>query len=306
MDNRNAPVSLALGIDIGGSHITAGIVDLVQKKIMEGSVVRQLVNRHAPAEEILGIWADTINGRLRHCEHQAANIGFAMPGPFDYTNGICLIKGFDKYESLYGMNIRNELSARTGVPAEHFSFRNDADAFLEGELFGGAGQGCSRALGLTLGTGLGSCLYVHGEITNAGLNVLPFKDGMAEEYLSTRWFVKAFQQHSGKQVNGVKELVEMYYDNDDVARQVFEEFSANFGNLLNHCLRIFEVEVIIIGGNISNVFPLFIDQVQKQLSVQANGPVIKQAMLGEQAAMLGAALRENRATVLNRDTVDTI
>src|SRR5688572_4821917 len=191
MDKRKKPEALALGIDIGGSHITAGIVDLAQKKVMEGSEVRQLVNRHAAADEILGIWADTINGRLAWCKHEAATIGFAMPGPFDYTNGICLIKGFDKYEALYGMNIKNELSVRTGVPAEQISFRNDADAFLEGEVFGGAGQGYRKALGLTLGTGLGSCLYVDGEITNAGLNVLPFKHEIAEEYLSTRWFVKA-------------------------------------------------------------------------------------------------------------------
>ncbi len=289
MDKRNAPAGLALGIDIGGSHITAGIVDVAQKKVLEQSEVRQLVNRHAPAGEILGIWADTINDRLAYCKQKATAIGFAMPGPFDYTNGICLIKGFDKYEALYGMNIKNELSVRTGVPAEHFSFRNDADAFLEGELFGGAGAGYCKALGLTLGTGLGSCLYVDGEITNAGLNVLPFKGEMAEEYLSTRWFIKAWQKYTGIPISGVQELAGMYDDND-MARLVFDEFSVNFGELLNHCLRTFDVEVIIIGGNISNAYPLFIDQVQKHLPADGKGTVIKQAILGEQAALLGAAI----------------
>src|SRR5688572_14405013 len=187
MDKRK----VTLGIDIGGSHITAGEVDLKNKKVIQSSVVRQMVDRHAPATDILGIWANTINGLLQQNQPETATVGFAMPGPFDYPNGICLIKGFDKYEALYGMNIKNELSVRTGVPAEQISFRNDADAFLEGEVFGGAGQGYRKALGLTLGTGLGSCLYVDGEITNAGLNVLPFKHEIAEEYLSTRWFVKA-------------------------------------------------------------------------------------------------------------------
>ena len=32
-------------------------------------------------------------------------IGIAIPGPFDYVNGICLIKGVAKYENLYGFNI---------------------------------------------------------------------------------------------------------------------------------------------------------------------------------------------------------
>jgi glucokinase len=285
MDNRN----VSLGIDIGGSHITAGEVDLEQKKVIASSVVRREVDRHAPAAEILGIWADTINGLLQPYEPKTATIGFAMPGPFDYPNGICLIKGFDKYEALYGMNIRQELAARTGVLPENIVFRNDADAFLAGELFGGAGQGYTRALGITLGTGLGSCVYLNGEISDAGLNVLPFKSGIAEEYLSTRWFVKTYQQRTGKAIHGVKELVDSYDDNE-TARLVFDEFSVNFGEVLRHCRQRFEVDVLIIGGNISNAYPLFINQVQQQLPVDSKAPVIKKALLGEQAALTGAAI----------------
>jgi glucokinase len=290
MDKRNELAPLALGIDIGGSHITAGMVDLVQKKIVEGSVVRHLVNRHAPAEEILGIWAGTINDQLLNFQQPVTRVGFAMPGPFDYPNGICLIKGFDKYEALYGLNIRQELAARTGVQAEQIVFRNDADAFLDGEVYGGAGEGFSRVLGLTLGTGLGSCLYVEGEITNAGLNVLPFNHGIAEEYLSTRWFIKTYQQQTGKQVSGVKELADRYYE-DETARQIFSEFSRNLGELLLHCLHTFNIQAIIIGGNISNAYSLFINEVMKQLPADA---IIKKAMLGEQSAMIGATLQHKQ------------
>jgi glucokinase len=293
MDKRNESTPLALGIDIGGSHITAGMVDLAQKKVVEGSVVRQLVNRHASAEEILNVWAGTINDRLLNFQQPVTRVGFAMPGPFDYPNGICLIKGFDKYEALYGLNIRQELAARTGVPPEQIVFRNDADAFLDGELYGGAGEGFSRALGLTLGTGLGSCLYVEGEITNAGLNVLPFKHGMAEEYLSTRWFIKAYEQQTGKQVSGVKELADRYYE-DETARQIFNEFSTNLGELLQHCLHTFRIQAIIIGGNISNAYSLFIDEVMKQLPANA---IIKKAILGEQAAMIGATLQHKQHVI---------
>jgi glucokinase len=296
MDKRNASATLALGIDIGGSHITAGVVDLAQRKMIETSVVRQLVNRHAPAGEILGVWADTINGRLQQTQEEIAAIGFAMPGPFDYENGICLIKGFDKYEALYGMNIRQELAVRTGIEAERIVFRNDADAFLDGEMFGGAGQGFTRALGLTLGTGLGSCIYVEGEITNAELNVLPFKYGIAEEYLSTRWFIKAYEQYAGKKVSGVKELADLYHD-DVNAKLVFDEFSTNFSELLRHCVAAYDIQAIIVGGNIAQAYRLFIDQVQQQLSAGGTAPVIKKAILGEQAAMIGAALHYKQKVI---------
>ncbi|OQP66347.1 hypothetical protein A3860_12660 [Niastella vici] len=285
MDKRNA----CLGIDIGGSHITAGHIDLIQKKVIEGSVVRRMVDRHAPATEILAVWADTINDRLHQHQLHTATVGFAMPGPFDYPNGVCLIKGFDKYEALYEMNIREELAARTGVPPAKIFFRNDADAFLEGELFAGAAQGYNRALGITLGTGLGSCVCKEGEISDAGLNVLPFKNGMAEEYLSTRWFIKAYQQYAGKAISGVKELTDRYNE-DETARLVFEEFSVNFGEVLRHCQQVFEMDVVIIGGNISNAYPLFIDQVLKQLPAGGKVPVIKKAVLGEEAALIGAVV----------------
>ena len=36
-------------------------------------------------------------------------IGIAIPGPFDYGNGISLIKDLEKYESLYGTNIKETL-----------------------------------------------------------------------------------------------------------------------------------------------------------------------------------------------------
>lgn len=293
MDKRNESTPLALGIDIGGSHITAGMVDLAQKKVVEGSVVRQLVNRHAPAEEILNVWAGIIKERLLNFQQPVTRVGFAMPGPFDYPNGICLIKGFDKYEALYGLNIRQELAARTGIAPEQIVFRNDADAFLDGELYGGAGEGFSRALGLTLGTGLGSCLYVEGEITNAGLNVLPFKHRMAEEYLSTRWFIKTYQQQTGKQVSGVKELADRYHE-DETVRKIFMEFSTNLGELLQHCLHTFNIQAIIIGGNISNAYSLFIDEVMKQLPADA---IIKKAILGEQAAMIGATLQQKQHVI---------
>jgi glucokinase len=296
MDRSASLAQYTLGIDIGGSHITAGLVNLAQKSIVKDSLIRKKVDRHAPAKEILDLWAGTINEINCRYPNAFNTIGFAMPGPFDYENGICLIKGFDKYESLYGMSIRNELSAQTGIAAENILFRNDADAFLEGEMFGGAGQGYKIAIGLTLGTGLGSCLFTHGKITNAGLNVLPFKNGIAEDYLSTRWFRKRYHEHTGKEINGVRILADTYKD-DEKARLVFDEFSVNFAAVLWHCMSTFEAEVIVIGGNISNAFPLFIEKVQQQLPAGRKVPVIVKASLGEHAALIGAARNyENKIT----------
>lgn len=293
MRERKKDYPKVLGIDIGGSHITAGLVDLNEKGIVENSMVRKRVNRHAAAEQILDIWAGTINELEQKFPQAFSQVGFAMPGPFNYEEAICLIKGFDKYESLYGMNIGTELASRTGLAPEAFLFRNDADAFLEGEMVCGAGQGFTKALGLTLGTGLGSCLYNHGEISDAGLNVLPYKDGKAEDYISSRWFEQAYVGRTGKIINGVKMLADNFHE-DAVSKVIFEEFGRNLAEVLLHAIHTFNPEAIIIGGNISNAFHLFSNLVEQSLKEKGRNVPIVQAVLGEDAPLIGAAISFKR------------
>lgn len=288
MNTLNRQDDAAIGIDIGGSHITIAIVDLKIKKIVKGSVRRKTVDRHGTAEAILSAWADMINMTIEQAKSKINKIGFAMPGPFDYEKGISYIKGLDKFEALYGLNIREEIAARTGIEKESIVFRNDADAFLEGECFCGACSGYSKVVGLTLGTGLGSCNFVNGEIENCGLHAMPFKDATAEDYISTRWFERTYMQYSGKQVTGVKPIADHYF-HDEFAALVFNEFAANLSQLLLHCINTYEPEAIVLGGNIAHAAPLFIEKVRKDLSSIGRVPKIEKAILGENAALIGAA-----------------
>jgi glucokinase len=289
----------ALGVDIGGSHITAGLVDLVGKTIVKDSVIRKRVDSHASAEEILSSWADAINEIKKFGPSAFAQMGIAMPGPFDYEGGVCHIKGFDKYESLYGINIRNELSLRTDLMPETIIFRNDADAFLEGEMFCGAGKGFNKAIGLTLGTGLGSCAFNNGEMSDAGLNVMPFKDGRAEDYISSRWFEKVFMERTGQKINGVKRLADRFYE-DEIVRLVFDEFSQNLAEVLVICYRKFEPETIIMGGNIANAYHLFSKKVENLVSIEAGSIIIQKTALGEEAALIGAAISVEKKLVFTQ------
>lgn len=98
-------------------------------------------------------------------------IGIAMPGPFDYLTGICLMKNVNKYESLYGLNIKQELSDRLGIDVQNIVFRNDSEAFLAGEMRFGAGKGLKKGIGITLGTGLGTSIYQNGEAQDMALGI---------------------------------------------------------------------------------------------------------------------------------------
>ncbi|MDI9366000.1 MAG: ROK family protein [Flavobacterium sp.] len=278
--------SIVLGVDIGGSHIATALVDRHRKAIVKGSCKRKAVNAQATSDDILQTWCDAIqqcfsNGIV------TTKIGIAMPGPFDYENGISLMKDNNKYAALYGLNVKELLAQKLAISSSQISFINDAGAFIEGEIFAGAGKTYLSAIGLTLGTGLGTATYKNGIGKDANLWCMPFKDGIAEDYISTKWFEATYFKLSGKQVQGVKSLA-LQYDNDTFIQSLFKQFAENFADFLRVFVQANNPDLIIIGGNIMNAETLFMPVVINHLQQQGITVPIVRAKLGEDAAILGA------------------
>ena len=111
---------LHLGVDIGGTHITAALVR--DGVLLPETLRRAAIDPAGDAVTLLDDWGGLMNAVLSlagssvEAGGKATNggavksIGLAMPGPFDYPNGISMIRGLDKYESLYGLNIRDRKS----------------------------------------------------------------------------------------------------------------------------------------------------------------------------------------------------
>ena len=280
--------NLVLGADIGGSHITVGMVNLAERRLVSALCVRKPVNSHASAEEIISVWSSAM---LELCEKEsvsAGKIGIAIPGPFDYEIGISLIKDQDKYDALYGLNIKNLLSEKLGIKPSDINLINDAGCFLQGEAFGGAAYGFDDAIGVMLGTGLGTAKYHNKIAVDANLWCSPFNNGIAEDYLSTRWFVKRYKEIANESILNVKELSDRA-NTDANAHQVFDEFGRNLGIFLNKFINDEKPQVLICGGNISNAFNLFGTALTNQLWLQQNNVIVKKVHLGEESALIGAA-----------------
>src|SRR5512133_2343363 len=98
--------NIAIGSDIGGSHITCAAVDLVSGKILKETLTEKPVDNQAPAKIIIDTWSTALSSVLSKIPlEKVKGIGFAMPGPFDYVKGISYIRGVAKYENLYGVNV---------------------------------------------------------------------------------------------------------------------------------------------------------------------------------------------------------
>lgn len=284
-----------LGVDIGGSHITAALVNLETGTLIQDSIKRNAVNSKQEKEAILNAWCSVITDAFESTHIKEKFIGIAMPGPFDYENGISLIKEQDKFNALYLVNIKEELASRLDIKPSAIHFINDAAGFMQGEVFSGAAKGHTHVLGLTLGTGLGSALSINGVASDAELWNSAFLEGIAEDYLSTRWFVGRYLELTGKTLEGVKELTGLV-DADPLAQQVFVEFGANLARFLAPIIKKHEAEVVILGGNIAQAFNLFASSLNKGLQEQGLATPIKLTELNEHAALIGAASSWDLAT----------
>jgi glucokinase len=278
------------GIDIGGSHITVGLVSSDDLSMISRHIIRKRIESHADAEVIITDWCNAIRECWYANKVDKAPLAFAMPGPFDYANGICLIKGFGKYEKLYKTDIRKAFSQRLNIDPKEILFRNDAEAFLAGELKTGAAKGFNHAIGLTLGTGMGTAKSHHNVTEDAEMSFKIFVDGASiEEFISTRGLLRNYAALTGAQLKDVKALSDLY-PIDLSAQKSFDLFAEKLAYLLQRFIIEEQPEVIVIGGNIANAWDLFMPAVIQFLMPQLNYmPIIKKAVLGEEAAIIGAA-----------------
>ena len=288
----------AIGADIGGSHISSVLVDMETGRMIPESLAKQKVNNQASADEILNDWAVALRKTMNSATiDELSGIGFAMPGPFDYKTGVALMKNVAKYDSLYGINVGNELKKLLQLPAEMpFRYLNDALSFAVGECWTGKATGYNNVVAITLGTGFGSAFLTNGVPVIEGLSVpkmgyvyhIPYGNGIADDYFSTRWFTKEYFLRTGIQVSGVKEIAERVSSDAD-AREIVEHFGSSLGIFMAPLLTRFNAECLVIGGNISGAYSLFGPSFETSLAKRSASIKIVISKLMESAAMTGSA-----------------
>lgn len=293
----------AIGVDVGGSHISSVLIDVENECILAESFSSQKVNNQDTAENILSIWTLAIKKAIGDNDISGLKgIGFAMPGPFDYANGIAkFTKAVAKYENLYDVNIGGRLRAmlELNIP---FRFMNDATSFAVGESWIGNAKDYDKTIAITLGTGFGSAFINAGVPVLEGSTVpmmgclwhLLYKEGIADDYFSTRWFIQEYTKKTGKVLSGVKEIAEEAQKSPDI-KSLFEEFGTNLGTFLAPWAKEFGAECIIIGGNVTGAYDLFGESLEIALKKEGSHIKIQLSELMEAAAMVGSArlLEEN-------------
>jgi glucokinase len=281
--------SFVLVYDVGGSHISAATCRQCDYQL--GTTVTK--SHHA--EQSSDAFADllfTLGTEASQGRQGIVGASLAFPGPFDYAAGISRMT--HKLPYLFGFDLRHALAQRFGWQDSQVRFLNDADAFLLGEIGAGAANGFDRAVGITLGTGVGSAFAVGGKVVTEGPGVppggeiwdLPYECGILEDAISTRALQANYQRRTGIHCE-VAQMAAAANDNP-AAEEVFAHFGQHLGRTLRQILTAFRPNVIVIGGGISRSAQLFLPAAQAELQ-DANIPLRISTLL-DNAALAGAGV----------------
>ncbi|WP_156306964.1 ROK family protein [Sphingobacterium endophyticum] len=273
-----------LSCDIGGTHITSAIVEKDSWKIINETITRSHVNSLEDAKSIFLDWTNNMKSCLEKTDLEINNIGIAAPGPFDYEQGIALMKGQSKYDSIYNIQVTGPILNGLGNDGLNILYINDAAAFLQGEVFGCGLDHKDRILGITLGTGLGSAVWSQGEKAfDADLWNTAYKESIFEEYLVTRWFVRRFEELTGMKETGLREILEKHGNSEDVI-QLLAEYQENLLNFMQFFSEKYNCKSFVIGGNIVKAW----ERIFPEKSI-LKGFDIQIGKYQEHAAIIGAA-----------------
>lgn len=280
--------NIVTGVDIGGTHITAALVDLDNRSIIRESIQRSHLDTAASKQEVIHAWCSCIKAAIRSGGVEHTKIGIAMPGPCDYELGTILIQGLGKYENLYGENLKHLVGEELRIEPGDVLMINDASAFLLGEMHGGAARGVGNVVGITLGTGLGSASYHDERLHEGDLWCTPFRSSRAEDHACARAIIERYHVLSGKRVHGVREIAENAETLPE-ASLVLAEFGNTLGEILAGRYGSQQPAVIVIGGSIAGAWNHFIVQLERSAFDHGLFTDFRRSSLGEEASLIGGA-----------------
>jgi glucokinase len=146
---------MAIGVDLGGSHVLAALVDEAGTIVARES---QDIEDHTP-ELVIKQIGDCIEAVIAGAKDKAvAGIGLGSPGNIDLATGTV------RYSPNFGWHdvpLGAKLRERVKLPV---FIANDARCATLGEFTHGTGRGTANFVLLTLGTGIGGGIVAEGSL----------------------------------------------------------------------------------------------------------------------------------------------
>ncbi len=309
---------LIIAVDLGGTNVRVAAVNL------KGRILQRMrfpteasQGRERVTGNILSKIREVLAGFPRE-KFEVIGGGFGIPGAILLDRGIVTqspnLPGWEDYD------VRSPLRDGLGIP---IFIENDANAFTLGEWWLGAARGVRDFCCLTLGTGVGGGIVLNGDIWHGaegkageiGHMVIEVdgplcqcgSSGCLETFASgsaiRRMAIEAVQgnektdllQRCGGQIEAITSstVYESARDGDGLSREIFQRMGRYLGVGLANLVNLLNVQLMVIGGQVSEAWDLFIEPARRELEKRALGSMgkgvrVEKASCGNDAGILGA------------------
>ena len=306
-----------IGIDLGGTAITAGVVDENNQVVYShmqptGEGFEQVVADLAKAAETVAAMAG-LTVRDFPC------VGIGTPSCINANTGRLV---FSNNTDWRDVPLREELEKHLPVPVY---IGNDANCAIIGEAVAGAAKDRRSVVMLTLGTGVGGGvildgkLFVGGDGMGAELGHTPVVHhgnmctcgipGCLEAYASVTALIAQAEEAMGRYpdsmlhekaaenggaLNG-RIIFDCAHANDPAALEVVDQYEEYLANGIGGLINIFRPEIFLIGGGLSAQDEYLLAPVREKVKKYVfaediiGTPPIVRATLGNAAGTIGAA-----------------
>lgn len=294
----------AIGIDVGGTKILAGVVR------EDGTIChhRYVLTLNRKGENIVRYIEEVIRVVLKEWRGpRIKGVGVGIRGWIDPVGGIAV--SVDDFE-LKDYPLRCVLEKRLQVPVV---VENDANASIWGEYCVGAGQGLSQFSMVTVGTGIGSGIILDGKIfhgahyhsgelghvsIDAGGTVCSCGGrGCLEPLISGPTLIKRFgcmtfglSDAGPERLDTPEQLVSAAVSGHLAARRVLERAGVLLAHGIANLIKLFDPECVLLGGGMGiGMAPVWLPIIREEWHHMLIPTDLGLATLGEQAGMIGAA-----------------
>ncbi|MFF5098455.1 MULTISPECIES: ROK family protein [Actinosynnema] len=301
-------------MDVGGTSVRAGVVDA------DGAVL-DTTRAATPGDE--RALEEAIGGAVHELaeRHEVAAVGLAVAG-FVASDRRTVM--FAPHLAWRHAPVAERISERVGMPVV---LEHDANAAALAEHRFGAARGAGVAVLVAVGTGIGGALLIDGEVFRGAHGVAPElghlrlvpdgrpcpcgKSGCWERYCSgtalSSTAVELLAKHPGvstvlareargdaRAITG-RRVAGAARDGDPLAQRAVEDLARWLGEGLALVADVYDPEVIVVGGGVSESATLFLDDAREHYASAVTGaghrPLarIRTAQLGDDAGLVGVA-----------------
>ena len=305
----------AFGIDLGGTTAKIGLFTTSGALLEKWEVPTDTSNA---GEHILENLAAAVLGKMKEQSidpEQVEGVGIGVPGPVQNASVVPIVCA-----NLGGWGEQNVSARLSGLlDGLKVLVGNDANVAALGEIWMGAAKGCSSAVMVTLGTGVGGGVIVNnhvidgthgagGEIGHLTVNRHETavcgcgKKGCLEQYSSATGVVRCMKKLLDENPDTpcvlrgtdfvAKDVFDAARSGDALAAREVDEMADTLGMALASIAATVDPEAFLVGGGVSRAGEVLFAPLTKHFKEYAfrscRETPIKQASLGNDAGIYGA------------------